>query len=117
MTDYKLYIIVRIDREFSRGKLMVHVGHICTNFTWYNRDKVEFLNWKKNNQVKIILKGKDVAYFYELIDECIERKIIFEMVLDKGFYEVEPNTEIVLGIFCTEAQAKELGLKRLSLFK
>lgn len=115
MERYKLYIVVRTDVEFSRGKLMVHAGHISAELCHHTHWQIT--DWYCNDQPKIVLNGKDITFIEKLQNKTKELGIIFICVKDAGFYEVEKGTVLMCGIFCTEEQAKELGLKKLRLYK
>jgi len=113
----KLYIVVRTDQEFSRGKLMVHSSHIGTNLAFRLHGYEIFDEWYKNGQIKIVLKGKGEKHLVDLMEKAFNLRCIYIVIEDIGLYETDPDTLIMIGIFATEEQAKQIGLKKLSLYK
>jgi len=127
---WKQYILVRMDRKFSRGKLMVHTAHNATSalLYWFQKTKK---NWEESPrirewfnsgkcQAKIVLKVKDVEEIKKWIIKTHEYNpdIPTAIIKDGGAYEVEPDCIIAgaLGPISPE-EAVELGLKELKLFR
>jgi len=106
---------------------MVHVGHVCSDMMYYyhpyrvrktNSRKGDIVDeWFNNDQIKIILQTGDKKDLDFLFEKAFKKNLILAKIEDKGFYEVPEGTVIMIGILCNEEQARELGLKRLRLFK
>ena len=121
MSNLKLYILVRTDIDVSIGKLMVHVGHICTNIAYGWKDWWFIRDWIDRNQhTIIILKVKnltEIRKYYNKWKKGFPNKPAV-MIRDAGFYEVEKGTILMCGIGpIYESEAKEIGLDKLSLYK
>lgn len=119
MTGLKLYILVRDDLDVSIGKLMVHVGHICTKIVYYYSRNRFIEVWMDDFHRIIILKVKNLdelkKYYYRWWDKHNRSSVMIE---DAGFYEVPKGTILMCGIGpIFENEAKNLGLKKLRLFK
>ena len=115
----KLYILIRKDINVSVGKLMVHVGHVCTSLAFDYGDIYEYEEWFDTGitQTKIILSVKNLQQLKKYIEKAKSLELPNEIIADTGFYEVDAGTIILGCILCRESEAKEIGLKRLSLFK
>lgn len=115
----KLYILIRSDLDVSVGKLMVHVGHICTQIV-YNYSTNRFIKtWFDDFHRIIILSVKNLdeltKYYYKWWAKPNRSSV---MIKDAGFYEVPKGTILMCGIGpIFENEAKELGLNKLSLYK
>jgi len=132
--NYKQYILIRTDEEFSRGKLMVHAAHnSCTALLYeFQRgkgvweDHPRIMQWFNSGkcQAKIILQVKNekelkkwVAKVHEFNKSCVFN-IPIAIIKDGGAYEVDTDTIIGCAIGpLLPSEAKDLGLKRLRLFK
>jgi len=132
MEDLRFYIIVRTDVAFSIGKLLVHVGHLCSKLASdflfeLEKDDETYLDllkryttWYGNGttQTKIVLKEyglEDVMYYYE---KAKQKKFPAYCIEDAGFYEVEKGTVLMVGIGpISKEEAKEIGLDTLKLYK
>jgi len=116
----KLYILVRQDLPpISTGKYMVHVGHICSNLIYLGYQYDDIRKWMEYNHPIIILSVKNILEMNKYIkrwNEMYNRQAI--VIPDAGFYEVQKGLVIMCGIgVMYEQDAKDIGLKRLSLYK
>lgn len=112
----KQYILVRTDKKFPIGKMLVHAGHNCVAASMdFNNDKQlrQFINWKKNGMKKVVVKAgsdKDVKGF---IAQAKRENI-------PNSYIKDHNTGIR---FCaaigpvTDEEAMHLGLADLGLYR
>lgn len=126
---WKQYLLIRIDREFSPGKLMVHAAHNSVSavlFAWQKNKltwetAVRIREWFNSGkcQTKICCKVKDGA---ELANWVFKTKIFnpnipTAMIKNGGATEVEPDCIIGAAIGpLSEEEAEELGLADLILF-
>ena len=118
----KLYILVRKDIDVSIGKLMVHVGHICSNLIYRKLGKMSYFvyTWMQNDHPIIILSVKSLIQMDNYIKKWnISRQNRPTIVIpDAGYYEVPEGTVLMCGLgLMRQEEAKELGLKRLQLYK
>ena len=126
---WKQYILIRTDRAFSLGKLMVHSAHNSCSallFEWQRKARtwkksVRIREWFNSGlcQAKIVCRVKDEDALRAWIDR-VQRynpDIPFAMIPDGGAYEVEASCVIGAAIGpITEGEAVELGLKELKLY-
>lgn len=125
---HKLYYLVRKDIVVSRGKLIVHAGHVTDTLFYHLIDKQgnpdcnlyeRWSAWYHDNyQTKIVLGVKNETQLVKLSIKAAELDLPFVMIHDEGIYEVEPGTTIMgaVGPLNDEERIK-LGLKRLSLYR
>jgi len=129
MDDFKrFYILIRDDLKVSMGKLMVHVGHVCSAMAWhylcapqtpdlYNTFKKWYLG---SAQTKILLKVKDLK---ELRDFWSTARLVHKLktfeVEDAGFTkETEKGAVLMMGIEpLNKLESIALGLDKLELYK
>lgn len=132
MEDLRFYIVVRTDVEFSKGKMMVHTGHLCSKmasdvlfethkeYEDYLDQFERYTNWYGDGttQTKIVLKEfglEDIMYWYA---KAIENHFLAYCIEDAGFYEVEKGTVLMVGIGpISKDEAREIGLDKLKLYK
>jgi len=127
---YKQYILIRKDRKFSVGKLMVHTAHnSCSALLFEFQQNKK--NWAKNSrirkwfnsgncQAKIIVQVKNVEELKKWVIKTHQYKpeIPTAIIQDGGAYEVTSNTIIGAAIGpVTPREAKKLGLNMLRLYK
>lgn len=123
----RFYILIRTDLNVSIGKLMVHVGHLCSTMSWYylntfNKALFEdFIEWYiASEQTKILLKVKDLK---ELRDYWSTARLIHGLktfeVEDAGFTkEISKGTVLMMGIEpITKQKSIDLRLDKLELYK
>ena len=114
-----MYIIVRTDKKYSAGKIMVHIAHNSLSCILdFNISCSDIINdWYTEDQTKIILSVKDLdklLFYYKKARESGCPAIYIE---DMGFYEVPVGEIIACAILCTDEEAIEIGLKNLRLYK
>ena len=123
----KFYILIRTDLDVSVGKLMVHVGHLCSAMAWhylrvYDQNLFgNFIEWYiSSQQTKILLKVRDLK---ELRDYWSTARLVYGLetfeVEDAGFTkEVKKGTILMMGIEpITKQTSIDLGLDKLELYK
>jgi len=112
MDVLKLYILARKDAPI--GKVMAHVGHVCCLIM---QKRLIINDWINNyDQTKIILEVKNE-------DELIEFNNT-KLLSNIPFYKYTTISDVHTNeIYClaigplTNEEAKELGLKRLKLYR
>lgn len=129
MDDFKrFYILIRDDLKVSVGKLMVHVGHVCTTMARHYLSTPPipilhqaFIEWYYgSSQTKILLKVRNLNELRNFwgTARLVHGLETFE-VEDAGLTkEVEEGTVLMMGIEpITKERAKKLGLDKLELYK
>jgi len=117
--ELRLYVLIRSDLQCSIGKLLVHIGHVCSELTMNFHESELVKDWYWNNaQTKIILKVntlKELDFYYKKSDEMIHSIRI--KIADEGFYELQKGTIVCCGILCSKEEAIDKGLNKLRLWK
>jgi len=117
----KLYILVRTDKSYSVGKLLVHSSHVGSELVYKylgSSSGCKINSWILDHfQTKIILSVPHLATLDEYNKHALNMKLCTAFVPDAGFYEVEEGEILMCGILCDDDQAKELGLNKLKLYK
>lgn len=115
----KMYIVVRKDLNPSVGKLMIHAGHAITKILHDNKNDKRIDEWIENyHQTKIVVSAQDLDALRTFLVKTLSDQIPGAMVADAGFYELEKDTIVLVALGpLNEAEARWIGLKKLSLFK
>lgn len=122
----KFYIIIRKDINVSVGKIMVHVGHLCTTMAWDSchgkKDlKEKFQDWYFNfDQTKIILEVRDLEELNRYRDiASLKHGLMTWQVGDAGFTsELKKDDVIMIGIEpLSNMEAIKIGLRHLRTYK
>lgn len=124
----KFYILIRKDVYVSIGKIMVHVGHLCTAMAWHrlcHDDRPDlrkkFSDWYFNsNQTKIILEVRDFEEMMQYRDIArMKHAFMTWQVNDAGYTaELKKGQVIMLGIEpLNNEEAKKVGLDKLSIYR
>ena len=126
---WKQYILIRTDRKFSIGKLLVHSAHNSCSallFDWKHKARswnksARIVEWFNSGrcQAKICCQVKDEVELRAWVEKAqnFDSDIPVAMVPDGGAYEVEASCVIGAAIGpVTEEEAEELGLKELKLY-
>lgn len=122
--SYKMYILIRTDKKYSAGKICVHVAHhnsltaILKFSTYTNPLCFDIIKkWYDDGQTKIILSVDNLTKMQSFYNKAIDIKCSCSMIEDLGLYEVPAGEIIACAILCSDDNAKQLGLKKLSLYK
>ena len=115
----KQYILVRTDKEFPIGKIMAHCSHNAVK-NFYDEMDYEDLSQRhwiwlyENNMTTIILDGKSLNNIQTIIT-----KAKVDMDIPTSFIEDITLKEKICAVIgpVTDEEAKELGLKKLRLYK
>ena len=127
--SWKQYILIRTDRKFSIGKLMVHAAHnACSALlyqfqqskkTWDENTRIRKWFNSGNCQAKIIVRVANVEELKKWVIKTHQYKpeIPVAIIKDGGAYQVTQDTIIGAAIGpLLPSEAKKLGLNMLSLY-
>lgn len=106
------YYIVNKDLEMSKGKIASQVAHASMVIALRDQNDEKFKQWKNSIMKKIILMAheKDLLKLKDKVEGSI-------LIVDKGFTEIEPNSNTVLGLPVMTRLEAEPYVKRLQLCK
>jgi len=98
--EIKQVIVVRKDIKMGAGKIASQVAHASLmSFLKVNKtDKEIAKKWLDTGEKKIIVKTTSYDEFNEIKKALSEKRIPFEVIIDKGLTQVEPGTETAIGI-------------------
>ena len=98
--DYKQAIVIRIDLEMSKGKLVAQTGHAAVSAAEEARKKHPewFKAWLEEGQCKIAVKAKSEQELLKLTQKAKTLHLPYALVYDRGLTELPPNTLTCAGI-------------------
>ena len=119
------YILIRSDLDFSVGKLMLYLGHLCTTMAWQylchddRPDLVQkFKDWFFSNQTKIILKVKDLEELIEFEQRARMVYNFYTFKIEDAIHKGDEGTLTMIGIEpIFQFDAGVLGLGKLEVYK
>lgn len=109
MEELVQYYVVNKEIEMSLEKFWVQIGHAATISAMKLHNDERFLTWFHNNQVKILLGGKEKDLL-RLIEQG------FDSVRDLGRTEVAPNSLTVVVLPPMTREEAKVYTKRLQLY-
>lgn len=99
-TDLKMVFVVRSDLGMTKGKIAAQCCHGCLSlFRKYSKIHIAVYNrWFRKGQKKIVLRCGSEDALLKLAAQASERKIPFNIVIDAGHTQVEPESKTVLAL-------------------
>ena len=109
------YYIVNQDLNMSKGKISAQVAHVATIIAFENlyncknaNKHVKFMEWYKNDQKKIILRGKQKD-----LEKLIEQGFYF--IRDNGLTEIANGSLTCVSLGVMKRSEAQKYVKRLQL--
>ena len=97
MNEYVIYLVVRKDLKMGVGKIAAQCGH-AVEFLSLKCSKEIMQEYVTSGHTKVVLKVPDEKDFSTLVEQCINYKVPFEVVVDAGRTQIAPNSATVVGI-------------------
>ncbi len=97
---FKQSIIVRTDIRIGKGKLAVQVAHaaVAAAYEALKLREEWFMEWMKEGQRKIVLKGGSEEDLLKLYYEALRLGLPASVIRDAGLTQLPPNTLTAVGI-------------------
>ena len=109
------YYIVNQELNMSKGKVSAQVAHVATIIAYDNLyncqngyEHVKFMEWYKNDQKKIVLRGKQKD-----LEKLVEQGFCF--IRDNGLTEIAKNSLTTVGLGIIWKSEAQKYIKRLQL--
>jgi PTH2 family peptidyl-tRNA hydrolase len=98
--EIKQTIIIRIDLDMGRGKLVAQGSHasLMSYFEAERADKAIAKKWLDTGEKKIVLKVGDEEALVKLFKAFQYKKVPCALVSDAGLTQLPPGTKTALGI-------------------
>jgi PTH2 family peptidyl-tRNA hydrolase len=98
--EIKQVIIIRIDLDMGRGKLVAQGAHasLMSYFEAERADKAVVKKWLDAGEKKIVLKVSDEEALVKLFKAFQYKEVPCALVSDAGLTQLPPGTKTALGI-------------------
>lgn len=98
--EIKQTIIIRIDLDMGRGKLVAQGAHasLMSYFEAERADKAVAKKWLDTGEKKIVLKVSDEEALVKLFKAFQYKKVPCALVSDAGLTQLPPGTKTALGV-------------------
>ncbi len=120
----KQYILVRTDKKFPIGKIMAHCSHNAVRNLYDNmyHEDMTMRHWiwyNENDTTTIVLDGRSIHNIETIIDKTKLLEDVYNEGIPTSFIEDITLKEKICAVIgpVSDEEAKELGLKKLRLYK
>ena len=99
-SDIKMIFIVRTDLGMNKGKIAAQCCHGCLSlFKKYSKIHIRvYKKWFNSGQKKIVVRCNSEDALLKLAAQASASKIPFNIVIDAGHTQVDPDSKTVLAL-------------------